>query len=82
MGFDWDQMNQCWWNGTPTLKRSHTDESLAKYLETVRSTGVKNVYGRDWFSRLWALQEMVLAKEAVLHCGPPPDDIEHVWLCY
>lgn len=43
-----------------------------------RWRSVGNLFARPWFSRIWIIQEFVLAREAVLLCGTRPYRWQHV----
>ena len=46
--------------------------------QDVRWSSVTNLFARPWFSRIWVIQEFVLAKEAVLICGKRQYKWQHV----
>lgn len=56
-----------WWRGPPALVASFKDG--AEVLKRARENHIQDLYGRDWFTRLWIVQEVTLAREAVLCCG-------------
>ncbi|KAK4167917.1 heterokaryon incompatibility protein-domain-containing protein [Cladorrhinum sp. PSN259] len=51
-------------------KRFQINELVAKFLDRKSSKGaIMYFLGRAWFRRRWVVQEVVLAKSVVLHCG-------------
>jgi hypothetical protein len=51
-------------NGLPSLRQELSDISATQWQ------GVVSLYRRTWFTRAWAVQEFVLAKEPSIICGP------------
>lgn len=55
--------------------KSHTNSGLHKYLDRIRTKdrvawrAFEDILRRPWFSRIWTLQEIVLAWDAVIQCG-------------
>jgi hypothetical protein len=41
----------------------------SQILENAKNSHVEDIYSREWFRRLWIVQEVVLARRAQLHCG-------------
>ena len=50
-----------------TLKGSHED--VMRILESTAKPRLDDIFGRPWFTRLWIIQEIVLARSATLYCG-------------
>jgi hypothetical protein len=53
--------------GSRTLKGSHED--IMKIVEGTAKPRLDDIFGRPWFTRLWIIQEIALAKSATLYCG-------------
>ncbi|KAI0104876.1 heterokaryon incompatibility protein-domain-containing protein [Nemania sp. FL0031] len=49
---------------------------IAGHLHTVAA--FNSVFGRDWFSRLWVIQELALSRHAVFICGDYQIDWEDI----
>ncbi|KAI0543894.1 heterokaryon incompatibility protein-domain-containing protein [Xylaria curta] len=49
---------------------------IAEYLHAVAA--FNSVFGRDWFSRLWVIQELALSRHAVFICGDYQVDWEDI----
>ena len=45
------------------------DESLPAPYDNESWEGIAELFHREWFSRMWTLQEIVLANDAVFMCG-------------
>jgi len=45
------------------------DDDGAEVLQRVKESHIQDLCGREWFTRLWIVQEVTLAKEAVLYRG-------------
>jgi hypothetical protein len=63
------------WNSPEVVKLEFLDSYVgAKYGKnelgkTVEWAALANLLGRDWFTRRWVVQEMALAKRAMVYCG-------------
>jgi hypothetical protein len=55
------------WFSPPTL--AGDPQEGARVLAQAKENHIHKLYGRDWFTRLWIVQEVALAKSAILHCG-------------
>lgn len=59
----------------PRTSASYIQAALDTVLEMLCADdhrcldAVASLYERDWFRRVWVVQEVALAREAVLHCG-------------
>jgi heterokaryon incompatibility protein (HET) len=60
------------WPNTPHLEGSQGD--APRILESAMLAHVESIYDRAWFTRLWIVQELVLAKKIVITCGPSQID--------
>jgi hypothetical protein len=47
-------------------------------LDDERWQKLKHFFSRPWFTRLWIVQEFVLAKDVLFHCGPHIIDWRHL----
>lgn len=63
----WKFSDQGWrmvWSITqPELREIHSN------LEATQRTGLELLFKRSWFRRVWILQEVVMAAQAVVVCG-------------
>jgi len=51
-----------------------SEDQLFRFQEAVR-----RFFLRDWFSRLWVIQEFVLTREVNFHCGQRKLDWRHLF---
>jgi hypothetical protein len=51
------------------LRLQHFDELFDDPQSTTKWVALGNLLTRPWFSRRWVIQEIVLAKEAMIYCG-------------
>lgn len=65
-----------WW--LPCFQRI-IDEVVMIYAPLIRAHKIQKWLGRVWFSRIWIIQELSLARDAVFVCGYKSVDIAHVW---
>jgi hypothetical protein len=56
------------------MKLQQFDELCEKKENTEKWQSLLSLMQRSWFSRRWVVQEIALARKAVIYCGP--DDIE------
>jgi hypothetical protein len=56
------------WLGSPRLE-GHEGNAVT-ILEASVLAHVEAFYDRPWFSRLWVVQEAILANKLILYCGP------------
>jgi hypothetical protein len=56
------------WLGNPRLE-GH-EEDAVRILEASALARVEALYDRPWFSRLWVVQEAIVANKLALYCGP------------
>ncbi len=40
---------------------------------------IVELFERSWFQRLWTMQEVILAQNAIAFCGMNATDIRHIW---
>ncbi|KAK1756469.1 heterokaryon incompatibility protein-domain-containing protein [Echria macrotheca] len=52
----------------PTIEASPVE--AGEILDAAVEAHVGELFARSWFERLWVVQELTLAKEAVVQCGP------------
>lgn len=57
-----------WWPSIPVLRNDSTGAQTS--LKLAKQNHIDDIYKRTWFTRLWTVQEVVLAKKAVILCGP------------
>lgn len=68
MDFESGSQGPNWFHfGSRTLKRSHED--VMRIIESTAEPRLDDIFGRPWFTRLWIIQEIALARSATLHCG-------------
>ena len=48
---------------------SNSPAEVLRVSKALESCRLDLIYGRPWFSRLWIVQEVLLARSLVLHCG-------------
>ncbi|KAI1130974.1 heterokaryon incompatibility protein-domain-containing protein [Nemania abortiva] len=52
------------------FRRRTFREGLSRLNRTFDPEGLEDISGRDWFQRSWTFQELMLATNIVLMCGP------------
>lgn len=50
-------------------RRFEINRMVSEYLDDTNPMSMISFLGRPWFRRRWTVQEVVLAKEVVVHCG-------------
>lgn len=58
----------------PEKRLQGAEDKAEALVKAANEHKVQSIYGRKWFSRIWIIQEVVLAKDLTLHCGE--SDIE------
>ncbi|KAK1831503.1 heterokaryon incompatibility protein-domain-containing protein [Podospora conica] len=50
-------------------RRFETNRMVSTFLDDTKAVPIISFLERPWFRRRWIIQEVVLAKEVILHCG-------------
>jgi hypothetical protein len=51
------------------LQLQHFDDLSSSTASSDKWRALLELMQRDWFSRRWVIQEVTLAKKAIIHCG-------------
>lgn len=61
---DWDNLDYASWR-----RRLEVNQRVSGFLDSTHSIPILSFLERPWFRRRWIVQEVVLAREVILHCG-------------
>ena len=56
-----------WWPNIPILKDDNEEAQMS--LKSMKEKKVREIYDRPWFTRIWIVQEVILAKNPVIQIG-------------
>ena len=60
----WDNWDHASWR-----RRLEVNQTVSGFLDRTHAIPIISFLERPWFRRRWIVQEVVLAKEVILHCG-------------
>ncbi|QDS72198.1 hypothetical protein FKW77_005148 [Venturia effusa] len=67
---------------TEWIQRDHIDPAIPAFEDNDVRKALKNLESREWFQRMWVIQELAVSKSPFLCCGPlraPWSSLDH---CY